>query len=130
MDKRDTTDLLTRHLSRRGVLKTGVGAAALGGLALHGASVAPRARAQGAGDIVFLSTQLSQVTEAEAMRNTILADFEGEVEFITEDLGPFNDRIAAETQAGTGTVSLIGGQHGDFASFAADGLLMDLSDLA
>jgi multiple sugar transport system substrate-binding protein len=130
MDKRDTSDLLTRHLSRRGVLKAGVGAAALGGLALHGASVAPRARAQGAGDVVFLSTQLSQVTEAEAMRGTILADFEGDVEFITEDLGPFNDRLAAEAQAGTGTVSLVGGQHGDFASLAADGVLMDLSDLA
>ena len=130
MDKRDTSVLRTRRLSRRGVLKTGAGAAALGGLALHGTSMAPRARAQSAGEIIFLSTQLSQVTEAEAMRDTILADFEGEVEFITEDLGPFNDRLAAEAQAGTGTVSLIGGQHGDFASLAADGVLADLTDLA
>jgi len=133
MGKRDNGSLRTlqmSRLSRRGVIKSGIGAAALGGLALQGASAAPRARFQDTGDLVFLSTQLAQVTEAEAMRNTILADYEGEVDFITEDLGPFNDRIAAETQAGTGTVSLIGGQHGDFASFAADGLLMDLSDLA
>ncbi len=133
MDKRDNGSLRTlqlSRLSRRGVIKLGLGAAALGGLPMQGASAASRTRFQDTGDLVFLSTQLAQVTEAEAMRNTILADYEAEVDFITEDLGPFNDRIAAETQAGTGTVSLIGGQHGDFASFAADGLLMDLSDLA
>jgi multiple sugar transport system substrate-binding protein len=128
MDKQVNDGLRALQVSRRGVIKSSVGAAAIGGLALRRGSMP--AGAQDAEEVVFVSTQLSQVTEAEAMRNTILADFEGEVEFITEDLGPFNDRIAAEAQAGTGTVGLIGGQHGDFASFAADGLLMDLSDLA
>lgn len=130
MTTRDN-DVLSRHqISRRRVMQTGLaagGAAAIGGVGLRGAV---RTHAQGDGEVVFLSTQLAQVPEAEAMRNTILADFEGEVEFITEDIGPFNDRIAAETQAGSGTVGLIGGQHGDFASFAAEGLLTDLSDLA
>jgi multiple sugar transport system substrate-binding protein len=128
MDSRNTGVLGSLQISRRGVIKSGVGAAALGGLALRGGAMP--ARAQDAGEIVFLSSQLAQVTEAEAMRSTILSDFEGQVEFITEDLGPFNDRIVAEAQAGSGEVSLIGGQHGDFSAFQADGLLMDLSDLA
>ena len=128
MDNRDNDGLRARQVSRRGVITTGVAVAALGGLSLQGRSMP--AHAQDDGELVFLSSQLAQVTEAEAMRDKILADYEGEVEFITEDLGPFNDRIAAEAQAGTGTVGLIGGQHGDFSAFAADGLLMDLSDLA
>ncbi|MDP9365802.1 MAG: extracellular solute-binding protein, partial [Chloroflexota bacterium] len=87
-------------------------------------------RAQDGGSLVFLSSQLQPVEEAEAMRNTILADFEGpEVEFIAEELGPFNDRVNAEAEAGQGEIGLLGGQHGDFASFAARGLLADLSDL-
>ena len=130
MVMRDNDVRGTRQFSRRQVVASGLGAAAVGGLALHGKAGPASTRAQDGGEVVFLSTQLSQVPEAEAMRNTILADFEGEVEFIPEDIGPFNDRIAAETQAGSGTVGLIGGQHGDFASFAADGLLTDLSDLA
>src|SRR3712207_9410318 len=78
----------------------------------------------------MLSTQFSQVTEQEAMRNTVLADFEREVDFVHEDAGPFFDRIQAEAEAGEGTVSVLGGVHGDFAGLAADGLLADLSDLA
>lgn len=95
------------------------------------ASVSAAASAAGApaGDVVFLSTQFSPVEEAERMRNTILAGFNGQVEFIPEEAGPFNDRIRAEAQAGDKTVSLIGGLHGDFASFAKDGLLEDVTPL-
>ena len=128
MARRNSVGALTRPFSRRQAIKAGFGAAAVG--AGVGMRLDSSALAQDAGEVVFLSTQLNPVPEAEAMRNTILAGFEGEVEFITDDIGPFNDRIAAETQSGSGTVSLIGGQHGDFASFAADGILMDLSDLA
>lgn len=127
-----------RRLNRRDVLRTGAasaGALSLGGLLPAAGSAAPRsrmaARRQGGDSLVFLSTQLQPVEEAEAMRNTILEGFEGpEVEFIAEENGPFNDRIVAEAQAGQGSVGVLGGQHGDFATFAADGLLADLSDLA
>lgn len=81
------------------------------------------------GSIVFVSTQFTPVEEAERMRQTILANFNGQVEFIPEDLGPFNDRIRAEAQAGQKTISLIGGQHGDFAPFVKDGLLEDVTAL-
>ena len=118
--------------SRRDVLRLGAGAtgaAAIGGITGARGSSRALARRQDGESIVFLSTQFTPVEEAEAMRNTILADFEGEVEFIPEELGPFNDRIAAEAEAGQGEVGLIGGQHGDFAALAANGYLTDLSDL-
>ena len=133
--------LSRRAITRRNLVRAaglGSGGLALGGLASGpGAAASPLGRGAGFprrsqdGDsLVFLSTQLRPVEEAEKMRGTILADFEGEVEFIAEDTGPFNDRIAAEAEAGEGSVGVIGGQHGDFASFAQDGLLTDLSDLA
>jgi multiple sugar transport system substrate-binding protein len=82
-----------------------------------------------AGTLVFLSTQFKPVEEAERMRTTILGNFPGQVEFIPEDTGPFNDRIRAEAQAGQKTVSLIGGLHGDFAPFVKDQLLEDVTPL-
>jgi multiple sugar transport system substrate-binding protein len=96
------------------------------------AATAAPAEGQAAGDageIVFLSTQFAPVEEAERMRNTILAGFPGQVEFIPEDGGPFNDRVRAEAQGGQKTVSLLGGLHGDFAPFVRDDLLEDLTPL-
>lgn len=96
------------------------------------ATAAPAAEggeAASAGEVIFLSTQFKPVEEAERMRNTILADFSGQVEYIPEDGGPFNDRVRAEAQGGQKTVSLLGGLHGDFAPFVQDGLLEDLTPL-
>ena len=63
------------------------------------------------------------------MRKTILADFKGKVDFTPDDTGPFNDRIQAEAKAGKGNISLVGGQHGDFAPFVSGNLLEDLTPL-
>ncbi len=82
------------------------------------------------GDVTMISSQLVPVAEAEKMQNTILANFSGDVTFVGAEAGPFNDQIRAQEEVGTGDISLIGGLHGDFGSFAADGLLMDLSDVA
>jgi multiple sugar transport system substrate-binding protein len=82
------------------------------------------------GEVLMVSSQLVPVEEQEAMNNEILANFEGTAEFIGLDGGPFNDQIIAEGEAGEGEIGLIGGLHGEFSSFAADGLLMDLSDVA
>lgn len=84
------------------------------------------AAAQG---IVFLSTQLAPIEEAQKMRNDILRNFAGSVDFITDDAGPFIDRITAETTAGRGTVSLLGTLHGDYPNFLAGGALQPLDDL-
>jgi multiple sugar transport system substrate-binding protein len=132
--------MLRRHVSpyalslpRRRVLQLGVGAA---GAALLSACTPDVEEAQkkgqegGGGDLVFLSTQLQPVEEAEAMRNSILADFEGPaVEFIGVEGPQFHDRLRAEARAGNVQTSLVGGEHGDLVALAADDLLMDLSDM-
>lgn len=81
------------------------------------------------GDVVWLSTQLRPVGEAERVRGVILKDFPGKVDFVPEDEGPFIDRITAEAQAGRGTVDVLGGLHGNFSSLMAAGQLMDLTEL-
>jgi multiple sugar transport system substrate-binding protein len=44
------------------------------------------------------------------------------------DGGPFNDRLAAEAEAGKGTVAVVAAQQADFSGLAADKLIEDLSD--
>ncbi len=83
-----------------------------------------------AGEIVWISTQFTPVEEGERLRNTILKDFKGKVEYLPQDAGPFNDRIMAEHTANKVTVSLIGGLHGDFPSLIQAGAVEDLSALA
>ncbi len=82
------------------------------------------------GEVVMISSQLAPTEEAEKMRNEILANFDGTIEFTGADAGPFNDQIRAQEEAGEGDISLIGGLDGEFSAFAADGLLTDLSDVA
>ena len=94
-----------------------------------GASASPGAGGgDGDGGLVWLSTQLSPVEEAEAVRNSILAGFDQPVEFVGDDVS-FIDRVVAQAEAGDVTTSLLGGLHGDFATLVERDLLMDLSDL-
>jgi multiple sugar transport system substrate-binding protein len=79
------------------------------------------------GSLVFISTQFRPVEEAEKMRQVILKDAPVRAEYIPEDTGPFNDRMAAEQQAGRVTVSLVGGLHGDFAPLVKAGHMEDVS---
>lgn len=115
-----------RKLNRRQVAR---GSARLAGAALIAAEGRALARAQD-GKIVFLSTQLTPIEEAEAMRNSILSGFDGSVDFVPEDPAPFADRVTAEAKSGNGSVGVLGGLHGDFAAFVEQGLLEDLTDLA
>jgi multiple sugar transport system substrate-binding protein len=84
-----------------------------------------------AGNVVFLSTQLNAITESEAFRNITVKGFPGSVTKIDIPLGNttfFTDRLNAEAQAGKGTISLLGGLHGDFALIPQ--YLTDLTGLA
>lgn len=81
------------------------------------------------GSLVWLSTQLRPVQEAEKVRGVILADFPGAVEFIPDDEGPFHDRITAEVQTGKGTVDVLGALHGNFSTMAPANQLQDLTAL-
>ncbi len=81
------------------------------------------------GSLVWLSTQLRPVGEAERVRGVILEGFPGAVDFVPDDEGPFHDRISAEVQAGQGTVSVLGALHGNFSTMAPLGQLQDLTAL-
>jgi multiple sugar transport system substrate-binding protein len=72
-------------------------------------------------EIVLLSTQLRPVEEAQKVRDVILQGFDGEVDFIPEDVGPFTTRMQAEMATETGSVDLVGAVHGELAP-VQDGL--------
>jgi multiple sugar transport system substrate-binding protein len=128
MDGRQRRPPATSSITRRQALTFGAGVAVLG---LTGcAPSAKRAQEPAAGSVTFVSDQFQPVDEAEKMRKQILAGYDGKVSFVSSPVGPFSDRIRAQAQAGKGDIALIGGTHGDFAGFAADDLLLDLSDLA
>jgi len=96
-----------------------------------GGAGAASAGKQDAGNVVFLSNQLAQVSEIDQVRNTLLKGFPGNVDYVTPPVGQgqvwFN-RIQAEAQAGKGTVSLLGGLHGDYLTVQQ--YLANISDVA
>jgi multiple sugar transport system substrate-binding protein len=63
--------------------------------------------------LIFLSTQLRPIEEAQKMRNLILKDFSQEVDYITEEPQQFPERIKEERQGGTHTIDVVGALHGE-----------------
>lgn len=80
--------------------------------------------------VVMLSTQLVPEEEAAKMRDNILGGFEGSVEFIGTEGGPFIDSIRAEAESGSGDTSVVAALDGELSTLGSEGLLTDLSDLA
>lgn len=76
-------------------------------------------------DILFWSTQAKPVEETQKMREQVLAGFGETVDYQGSDNGPWLTRLKAELEAGSGTIGILGGLHGDFTGVAAD--LVDLS---
>jgi multiple sugar transport system substrate-binding protein len=64
--------------------------------------------AAGAENLVLLSTQLRPIEEAQKMRNVILKDFPGKVDYVTEQPAQLPARIKAEQQGGTISAVSIG----------------------
>nr|WP_067293436.1 ABC transporter substrate-binding protein [Marinobacterium profundum] len=67
-----------------------------------------------AADTVFFSTQARPLEEAQAMRDKVLKGFDGEVQFLPQEDGPFFARIEAEQKADKGSLALLGALHGDY----------------
>jgi multiple sugar transport system substrate-binding protein len=89
------------------------------------------ASSRDAGNVVFLSNQLAQVTETDAVRNIMLKKFPGNVDYTVPPVGQgqvFFNRVQAEAQAGKGTISLLGALHGDYLTIQQ--YLTDLTPLA
>ena len=106
-----------------------VGAAAFGAACHPGPKTSQQPEHADDSGLLFLSTQLRPVEEAEKMRKHVLAGYDGAVSFVGSDLGPFLDRLRAEA-GGKGRISLVGSLHGDLLTLAEEGLLLDLGDLA
>jgi multiple sugar transport system substrate-binding protein len=68
--------------------------------------------------ILFWSTQATPVEETKKMREQVLAGFGKPVNYLSQEPGPFATRIEAELKAGKGSITLIGGLHGELAAFA------------
>ena len=79
-------------------------------------------------DVLFWSTQAKPVEEAQAMREQVLAGFDGGADYQPNDGGPWLTRLQAELQAGSGSIGVLGALHGDFAAMDPSDLV-DLSDL-
>jgi multiple sugar transport system substrate-binding protein len=83
-------------------------------------------------EMVFFSTQLTPVAEAEQVRNVMLRSFRAHrVQFVPAASDRiFEDRILAEQQAGRSTISVLGALHGSYVTLRARNALMPLNDVA
>jgi multiple sugar transport system substrate-binding protein len=79
---------------------------------------------------VFLSTQLRPIEEAQKMRDVILKDYKGQVDYVPEQPAQLPVRIKAEQQGGTHTISLIGALHGELQPLLPIDGLVPLDDIA
>ncbi len=77
--------------------------------------------------LLFWSNQAVPVEETQKMREQVLKDFPGGVDFQPQEPGPFITRIQAETEAGSGAIGVVGGLYGDLSTFADS--WVDLSDV-
>lgn len=76
---------------------------------------------------LFWSTQAKPIEESQKMRDEVLAGFADGVDYQPSDEGPWLTRMQAELQAGSGSIAVLGGLHGDLSSLGGD--LVDLSGI-
>jgi multiple sugar transport system substrate-binding protein len=88
------------------------------------------ANAAQTGRLVFLSTQLRPIEEAQKMRNLILKDFPRAVDYVTEQPQQLPERVEAEQQQGTHTIDVVGALHGELQPLVRQDELLPLDDLA
>ena len=79
--------------------------------------------------LIFLSTQLRPIEEAQKMRNVVLKDFPREVDYVPEQPQLFPLRIEEELQKGTHTIDVVGALHGEVQPLARLGALEPLDGL-
>jgi multiple sugar transport system substrate-binding protein len=79
--------------------------------------------------MVFLSTQLRPLEEAQRVRDIILKDGPAGVAFVPEEPPQLSVRVKAEMTAGKHTIGLIGALHGELQPLVAMGALAPLDDM-
>jgi len=80
------------------------------------------------GRLIFLSTQLRPIEEAQKMRNLILKGYRREVDYITEQPQQFPVRIRAEEQGSAPAIDVVGALHGELQPLARIDALAPLDD--
>jgi len=100
------------------------------GFSLCGAMLIAAAHAAQTNRLIFLSTQLRPIAEAQKMRNLILKGFPREVDYITEQPQQFPLRVRAGEKGGRHTIEGVGALHGELQPLAALDTLAPLDDLA
>jgi multiple sugar transport system substrate-binding protein len=98
-------------------------AALIAAIALF-APIATRAQ-----DVVFLSTQLRPIEEAQKVRDVLLKGAP-KTAYVTEEPAQLTVRLKAEQDAGKRTVSLVGALHGELQPLVPMGALEPLDDVA
>jgi len=86
------------------------------------------AHASQTGRLIFLSTQLRPIDEAQKMRNLILRGYRRQVDYITELPQQFPLRLKTEEQGGTPTIDVVGALHGELQPLARLDALAPLDD--
>lgn len=81
-------------------------------------------------DMVFLSTQLRPLDEAERVRTVLLKGAPVAATFVPEEPPQLTVRVAAEMQGGVHSISVIGALHGELQPLQQMGALAPLDDLA
>jgi multiple sugar transport system substrate-binding protein len=81
-----------------------------------------------AGKVTFFSTQFNIVEEADKFR-AILANFDGEADFVPSEEQSVFDTLSAEAGQTTGSVDVVGALHGTFPTLVSEDVLFDLSGL-
>jgi multiple sugar transport system substrate-binding protein len=91
--------------------------------------LAGTASAQAQEAIVFLSTQLRPIDEAQKVRDVLLKGAP-KTTYVVDEPSPFTVRMTAEQQAAKKTVSLVGALHGELQPLVPLGALDAIDDVA
>jgi multiple sugar transport system substrate-binding protein len=86
-------------------------------------------RPAAAQELVFLSTQLRPIDEAQKVREVILKGAP-KTAYVVDEPSPFTVRMRAEQQAGKRTVSFVGALHGELQPLVPMDALDPIDDVA
>jgi len=86
----------------------------------------PVAKAQ---ELIFLSTQLRPIDEAQKVRDVILKGAP-KTTYVVDEPSPFTVRMKAEVDTNTHTISLLGALHGELQPLVPMGALDPIDDVA
>jgi multiple sugar transport system substrate-binding protein len=104
--------------------------AALRGFLVCAATLLLIAEAAQSERLIFLSTQLRPIGEAQKLRNSVLKDCPQEIDFVTAQPQEFVERVKAEQQGAAHSIDAVGALHGELQPLVCLDALATLDGLA